>query len=159
MAEPNRGYERVISELLTRNRGKIKLHCTKELIEELKTILPLKISPYSPSGKFNSNRLLLYIVGMLLIGVLFVPILDFYIGYIQKYVESKGLFRGTDYVFAVGTTFYLIGTILAAHIFSSYIGSKLLGHFSQCRNTKIVVATTTLPAIVGTFYLIRLISL
>jgi hypothetical protein len=153
MAEPNRGYERVISELVTGGRGKIKIHRAKELIEELKTILPLKISPYSPSGKFNSNRILLYIAGMLLIGVLFVPILDFYIGYIQKYVESKGLFRGTDYVFAVGTTFYLIGTILAAHIFSSYIGSKFLGHFSQCRNTKIVVAATTLPAIVVIVYL------
>ena len=63
MAEPNRGYERVVSEILT--RGKIKRRLAKELIEELKTIMPLKISPYSPSGKFNSGRLLLYITGML----------------------------------------------------------------------------------------------
>ncbi len=135
MAEPNLGYEQVISEMLT--RGKIKRHRAKELIEELKTIIPLKVSPYTPSDKFNSNWLLLYIVGMLLIGVLFVPVLNFYIEYIQKYVESKGMFQGIDYASAVGTTFYLIGTILAAHIFSSYFGSKFPGHFSRCRNTRL----------------------
>lgn len=151
MAEPNRDYEQVVSEMLT--RGKIKRHRAKKLIEELKTIIPLKVSPYTPSGKFNTNRLLLYIVGMLLIGVLFVPVLNFYIGYIQKYVESKGMFHGIDYASAVGTTFYLIGAILAAHIFSSYFGAKFLGHFSQCRNTKIVVASTILPTIVVIAYL------
>ena len=151
MAEPNRGYERVISEMLT--RGKIKPYRAKELIEELKTIIPLKVSPYNFSGKFNSSRLLLYIIGMLLIGILFVPVLNFYIGYIQKYVESKGMFQGIDYASAVGTTFYLIGTILAAHIFSSYFGSRFLGRFSQCRNTKIVTAASILPTIVIIFYL------
>ena len=130
MAEPNRDYEQVVSEMLT--RGKIKRLRAKKLIEELKTIIPLKVSPYIPSGKFNTNRLFLYIVGMLLIGVLFVPVLNFYIGYIQKYVESKGMFHGIDYASAIETTFYLIGTILAAHIFSSYFGAKFLGHFSQC---------------------------
>jgi len=151
MAEPNRGYERVVSEMLT--RGKIKQQRAKELIKELKAIIPLKVSPYTPSGKFNSNRLLLYIAGMLLIGVLFVPILNFYIGYIQKYVESKGMFQGIDYASAVGTTFYLIGTILVAHIFSSHFGAKFLGHFSQCRNIKIVAAATILPTIVVIAYL------
>ncbi len=151
MAEPNRGYERVVSEILT--RGKIKRQLAKELIEELKTIIPLKINPYSPSGKFNSSRLLLYITGMLLIGMFFVPVLDFYIGYIQKYVESQGMFQGADYAFAVGTTFYLIGAILAAHIYFSYFGSKFLGHFSQCRNTRIVAAATILPTIVIIVYL------
>lgn len=151
VGEPNRSYERVVSELLT--RGKISKHRAKELIEELKIILPLQVNPYSPSGKFNLKRILLYIAGMLIIGMMFVPILDFYIGYIQKYVESKGMFRGTDYNFAVGATFYLIGTILAAHIFSSYYGSKLLGRFSQCRNTKIAVVATTLPTVVLIVYL------
>jgi hypothetical protein len=151
MAELNRGYERVISEMLT--RGKTKPHRAKELIEELKTIIPLKVSPYNPSGKFNSIRLLLYIIGMFLIGVLFVPVLNFYIGYIQKYVESKGMFQGTDYASAVGATFYLIATILVAFAFSSYFGSKFLGYFSQCRNTKIVAAATILPTIVVIAYL------
>jgi hypothetical protein len=52
MAEPNRSYERVVSEMLT--RGKIKRHRAKELIKELKAIIPLRVSPYTPSGKFNS---------------------------------------------------------------------------------------------------------
>ena len=151
MAGPNRSYEQVVSEMLT--RGKIKRRLAKELIEELKAIIPLKISPYSPSGKFNSSRLVLYITGMLLIGMVFVPVLDFYIGYIQKYVESQGMFQGADYALAVGTTFYLIGTILAAHIFFSYFGSKFLGYFSQCRNTKIVATATILPTIVIIVYL------
>ena len=151
MAESDRGYGRVISEMLT--RGKIKRQLAKKLIGELRTIIPLKPCPYSTSGKFNANRLLLYIIGMLLIGVFFVPVLDFYIGYIQKYVENKGMFQGEDYALAVGATFYLIGVILATHIFSSYFGSKFLGRFSQCRNTKIVVAVTTLPTIVIIIYL------
>lgn len=151
MAEPNRGYERVVSEILT--RGKIKRLLAKELIKELKTIIPLEISPYSPSGKFNSSRLLLYITGMLLIGMVFIPVLDFYIGYIQKYVESQGMFQGADYALAVGSTFYIIGTILAAHIFFSYFGSKFLGNFSQCRNTKIVAAAAILPTLVIIVYL------
>ncbi len=151
MVEPHRGYEHVLSELLT--RGKIKERRAKELIEDLKTIMPLKVSLYSPSGKFNSNRLLLYIVGMLMIGTLFIPVLNFYIDFIQKYIEGKGTFRGVDYGFAVGTTFYLIGAILTAHIFASYLGSKFLGWYSQCRNTKIAIAATTLPTIVIIVYL------
>jgi len=151
MVEPHRGYEPVLIELLT--SSKIKKCRAKELIEDLKTIIPLKVSPYRPSGRFNSNRLLLYIAGMLMIGTLFVPVLDFYIGFIQKYVEAKGTFRGVDYGSAVGTTFYLIGAILIAHIFASYVGSKFLGRYSQCRNTKIAVAATTLPTIVIIIYL------
>jgi len=151
MVEPHRGYERVLIELLT--SSKIKERRAKELIEDLKTMMPLKVSPYRPSGKFNSNRLLLYLAGMLMIGALFVPVLDFYIGYIQKYVEGKGTFRGVDYGSAVGTTFYLIGVILIAHIFASYVGSKFLGRYSQCRNTKIAAAATTLPTIVIIIYL------
>ncbi len=151
MVEPHRRYEHVLSELLT--RSKIKKGRAKELIEDLKTIMPLKVSPYSPSGKFNSNRLLLYMVGMLMIGTLFVPVLDFYIGFIQKYVEGKSTFRGVDYGSAVGTTFYLIGVILIAHIFASYVGSKFLGRYSQCRNTKIAVVATTLPTIIIIVYL------
>jgi len=151
MVEPHRDYEHVLSELLI--RSKIKERRAKELIEDLKTIMPLKVSPYRPSGKFNSNRLLIYMVGMLMIGTLFVPVLDFYIGFIQKYVEGKGMFRGVDYGSAVGTTFYLIGVILIAHIFASYVGSKFLGRYSQCRNTKISVVATTLPTIIIIVYL------
>jgi len=151
MVEPHQGYESVISELLT--NSKIKKRRAKELIEDLKSIMPLKICPYRPSGKFNSNRLLLYIAGMLIIGVLFVPVLDFYIRFIQKYVESTGMFRGIDYGSALGTTFYLIGVILIACIFTSYTGSKFLGRYSQCRHTKIAVAATTLPTVVIIIYL------
>jgi len=151
MVEPHQGYESVISELLT--NSKIKKRRAKELIEDLKTIMPLKICPYRSSGKFNSNRLLLYIAWMLIIGVLFVPVLDFYIGFIQKYVESTGMFRGIDYGSALGTTFYLIGVILIACIFTSYTGSKFLGRYSQCRYTKIAVAATTLPTVVVIIYL------
>ena len=151
MVEPHQGYERVISELLT--NGKIKKCRAKELIEDLKTIMPLKVCPYSPSGKYNSNRLLFYIAGMLMIGVLFAPVIDFYIGFIQKYVENKGAFRSVDYGSELGTTFYLIGVILIAFIFSSYIGSKFLGRYSQCRNTKIAVAATTLPTVIIIIYL------
>ena len=151
MVEPHQGYESVISELLT--NSKIKKHRAKELIEDLRTIMPLKVCPYHPSGKFNSNRLLFYITGMLIIGALFVPVLDFYIGFIQKYVENTGMFRGADYGSAIGTTFYLIGTILVACIFAAYTGSKFLGRYSQCRNTKIAVAATTLPTVVIIIYL------
>lgn len=151
MAEPHREYERTISELLT--RGKIEKDRAKELIENLKIIMPMKVNPYTPSGKFNSNRLLFYVVGMLTIGILFIPVLDFYIGFIQKYVESKGSFRGADYGSALGTTFYLIGAILIALTYSSYKGSIFLGRYAQCRNTLIATIVTTIPTIVIIIYL------
>ncbi len=151
MAEPHGEYERTISELLT--RGKIEKDRANELIEKLKIIIPMKVNPYTPSGKFNSNRLLFYLLGMLVIGMLFLPVLDFYIGFIQKYVESKGSFRGSDYGSALGTTFYLIGAILIALTYSSYKGSKFLGRYTQCRNTLIAAIATTLPTIVIIIYL------
>lgn len=150
MAEPNRNYESVVSDLLIREK---KQNTAKELLKELQTILPLQNNPYIPSGKFNPNLLLLYIIGMSIIGVMFIPVLDFYIGYIQKYVESKGMLHGIDYASAMLDSFYLIGTIIAAHLLSSYFGSKFLGRFSHCRNTKIIVAATILPAAVIIIYL------
>jgi len=145
-------FNLILDELL--NDKRIKEKDAKEKIKQLQGLMPAPQNLYKPSGKINSKRLPVFIIGMLIIGALFIPMFNFYIGFIHGAVASSSpQLRGVDYGTFAGRTFYLIGGLLIIHIIVSVLGTNLLGKLALCRNTKVALAASFLPSAVIIFYL------